>query len=84
MPNPKPTFDKIKIIIKCDQSWENTLNPTDPTFQDTPKGYLIIIGESEILGYLEACLDFKVINQQEYNELIEKYHTQAKDAIANL
>jgi hypothetical protein len=84
MPDPTPTFNEIKIVMKCDQSWENTINPTDETIRNMPVQYRIIAGEVELFGYIEACEDFKIIDKETADQLKEKYHTHAKEALKNI
>ena len=81
MTSAKFIMNKRKIIQICDQSWENTCNPTDPTIAELPRHILLLMGEIEIFGYIEACQNFNIIDKKTATELRENYHLQTKKTL---
>jgi hypothetical protein len=74
MPDPTPTLNKIKIMAKCDQSWENSLFPNDDdAHAKLPARTRVFMGFTEILGYLEACKDYQVIDEETHKKLSDRY-----------
>ena len=78
MPNPKPTFDKIKISMKLEESWNNTLNNPEKVIMGLPLKTRAIMGMTEIYGYLEACQDFGILDTKTLNEFREQYKKELK------
>lgn len=81
MQNMKTSENKIKIIFTCDQSWKDTLHPTDEKIKDIPYNFRILSGISEISGYICACRDFGIIDNKTGLWLINKYETEAEKEI---
>ena len=67
-----------KIITKCDRSWENTKHPTDKTIAKVPKTYLLLMGQAELFGYIEACYDFNIIDYATARNLRTRYDQKTR------
>lgn len=69
MPDPKPTFDKIKVRIYLDTVWDKTIDPCNFYLKITSRHNALLESLTQIGGYLQACMMFDIIDQPLYNEL---------------
>jgi len=67
------TDNKTTITNYLERVWSKTINPNNPHLKFTSKYNALLEGLTRIGGYLDACKEFDIIDQNTYDALWNKY-----------